>query len=56
MLIGDSCVGKTCLLTRFKDGAFLSGTFISTVGIDFRVREGGRGGKTREEGKGSEGG
>ncbi|XP_045130606.1 ras-related protein Rab-37-like [Portunus trituberculatus] len=36
MLIGDSCVGKTCLLTRFKDGAFLSGTFISTVGIDFR--------------------
>lgn len=36
MLIGDSCVGKTCLLTRFKDGKFLSGTFISTVGIDFR--------------------
>ncbi|XP_069157568.1 ras-related protein Rab-8A isoform X2 [Procambarus clarkii] len=36
MLIGDSCVGKTCLLTRFKDGTFLSGSFISTVGIDFR--------------------
>ncbi|XP_064091026.1 ras-related protein Rab-26-like [Macrobrachium nipponense] len=36
MLIGDSCVGKTCLLTRFKDGKFLSGSFISTVGIDFR--------------------
>lgn len=40
MLVGDSGVGKTCLLVRFKDGAFLAGTFISTVGIDFRVREG----------------
>lgn len=38
MLVGDSGVGKTCLLVRFKDGAFLAGTFISTVGIDFRVR------------------
>ncbi|XP_071946539.1 ras-related protein Rab-26-like [Antedon mediterranea] len=36
MLIGDSGVGKTCLLVRFKDGAFLAGSFISTVGIDFR--------------------
>ncbi|XP_008049503.1 ras-related protein Rab-26 [Carlito syrichta] len=36
MLVGDSGVGKTCLLMRFKDGAFLAGTFISTVGIDFR--------------------
>ncbi|XP_077931085.1 ras-related protein Rab-26 isoform X2 [Halichoerus grypus] len=37
MLVGDSGVGKTCLLMRFKDGAFLAGTFISTVGIDFRI-------------------
>ena len=37
MLIGDSGVGKTCVLVRFKDGAFLSGSFISTVGIDFKV-------------------
>ncbi|XP_010990904.1 ras-related protein Rab-26 isoform X1 [Camelus dromedarius] len=36
MLVGDSGVGKTCLLVRFKDGAFLAGNFISTVGIDFR--------------------
>ncbi|XP_072798551.1 ras-related protein Rab-26 isoform X1 [Vicugna pacos] len=36
MLVGDSGVGKTCVLVRFKDGAFLAGTFISTVGIDFR--------------------
>ncbi|GFT43350.1 hypothetical protein NPIL_178141 [Nephila pilipes] len=38
MLVGDSGVGKTCLLVRYKDGAFLSGVFISTVGIDYRVR------------------
>ncbi|GCB60886.1 hypothetical protein scyTo_0006951 [Scyliorhinus torazame] len=37
MLVGDSGVGKTCLLVRFKDGAFLAGSFISTVGIDFRL-------------------
>ncbi|XP_042907676.1 ras-related protein Rab-37 [Parasteatoda tepidariorum] len=36
MLVGDSGVGKTCLLVRYKDGAFLSGVFISTVGIDYR--------------------
>nr|CAD7443198.1 unnamed protein product [Timema bartmani] len=36
MLLGDSGVGKTCLLVRFRDGLFLSGNFISTVGIDFR--------------------
>ena len=36
MLLGDSGVGKTCVLVRFKDGAFLSGAFISTVGIDYR--------------------
>uniref|UniRef100_A0A8C6M376 small monomeric GTPase n=1 Tax=Nothobranchius furzeri TaxID=105023 RepID=A0A8C6M376_NOTFU len=36
MLVGDSGVGKTCMLVRFKDGAFLAGSFISTVGIDFR--------------------
>ncbi|XP_014299993.2 ras-related protein Rab-37 isoform X1 [Microplitis demolitor] len=36
MLLGDSGVGKTCLLTQFRDGRFLSGNHISTVGIDFR--------------------
>ncbi|XP_011308687.1 ras-related protein Rab-37 isoform X4 [Fopius arisanus] len=36
MLLGDSGVGKTCLLTRFRHGRFLSGNHISTVGIDFR--------------------
>ncbi|XP_014244152.1 ras-related protein Rab-37-like isoform X1 [Cimex lectularius] len=36
MLLGDSGVGKTCILVRFRDNLFLSGNFISTVGIDFR--------------------
>ncbi|XP_061604410.1 ras-related protein Rab-37-like isoform X2 [Phyllopteryx taeniolatus] len=36
MLLGDSSVGKTCILLRFKDGAFVGGNFIATVGIDFR--------------------
>ncbi|XP_036142288.1 ras-related protein Rab-37 isoform X2 [Monomorium pharaonis] len=36
MLLGDSGVGKTCLLTRFRDGRFLPGNYITTVGIDFR--------------------
>ncbi|KAG7281144.1 hypothetical protein CRUP_032847 [Coryphaenoides rupestris] len=30
MLLGDSAVGKTCVLVRFKDGAFLGGNFIAT--------------------------
>ena len=37
MLLGDTAVGKTCLLVQFKDKTFLSGSFIPTVGIDFRV-------------------
>ncbi|CAG00188.1 unnamed protein product, partial [Tetraodon nigroviridis] len=45
MLVGDSGVGKTCLLVRFKDAAFLAGSFISTVGIDFRGGCGGRNGE-----------
>ncbi|XP_063531780.1 ras-related protein Rab-37 isoform X1 [Cydia strobilella] len=36
MLLGDSGVGKTCMLVRFRDGKFLAGNYISTVGIDFR--------------------
>lgn len=39
MLLGDSGVGKTCLLVRFKDKTFLSGAFIATVGIDYRVND-----------------
>lgn len=37
LLIGDSGVGKTCLLFRFSEDAF-NATFISTIGIDFKIR------------------
>lgn len=37
LLIGDSGVGKTCVLFRFSDDAFTT-TFISTIGIDFKIK------------------
>jgi len=37
LLIGDSGVGKTCVLFRFSDDAF-NASFISTIGIDFKIR------------------
>ena len=37
LLIGDSGVGKTCVLYRFSDDAF-NATFISTIGIDFKIK------------------
>eukprot|EP00045_Choanoeca_perplexa_P001920 m.22340 g.22340 ORF g.22340 m.22340 type:complete len:206 (+) comp11234_c0_seq1:162-779(+) len=37
LLIGDSGVGKTCVLFRFSEDAFNS-TFISTIGIDFKIK------------------
>ncbi|CAF2804109.1 unnamed protein product [Rotaria sp. Silwood2] len=36
MLLGDSGVGKTCLLIRFDNETFLNSNFHSTVGIDYR--------------------
>jgi len=37
LLIGDSGVGKTCVLFRFSDDTFNT-TFISTIGIDFKIK------------------
>ena len=37
LLIGDSGVGKTCILFRFSDDQFNT-SFISTIGIDFKIK------------------
>lgn len=37
LLIGDSAVGKTSILFRFSDNNFTT-TFISTIGIDFKIK------------------
>ncbi|CAF0891780.1 unnamed protein product [Didymodactylos carnosus] len=37
LIIGESSVGKSSLMTRFVDQTFQS-TFIPTVGVDFKVR------------------
>jgi GTPase SAR1 family protein len=37
VLIGDTGVGKSCLLLRFADDAFTD-SYISTIGVDFVSR------------------
>ena len=37
LLIGDSGVGKSCLLLRFADDSF-SSAYITTIGIDFKIK------------------
>lgn len=51
LLIGDSGVGKTCLLFRFSEDAFNT-TFISTIGKRPSGSSGPRGREARKEGRG----
>lgn len=43
--MGDSGVGKSCLLLRFRDGTYSEG-YTSTIGNDFKIRTVELGGKT----------
>ncbi|XP_058191439.1 ras-related protein RABD2a-like [Rhododendron vialii] len=45
LLIGDSGVGKSCLLLRFSDDSYLE-SYISTIGVDFKIRTVEQDGKT----------
>ena len=37
LLIGDSGVGKSCLLLRFADDTYTD-THIATIGVDFKIK------------------
>ena len=37
VLIGDTCVGKSCILVRFSDDIF-NDNYITTIGVDFRFK------------------
>lgn len=37
VVIGDSCVGKSCLLLRYVDNEFPK-YFVATIGIDFKIK------------------
>ena len=36
-MLGDMGVGKTCVLLRYTHDSF-SSTFITTIGIDFKIK------------------
>ena len=37
LLIGDSGVGKSCLILRFAENMFID-SYISTIGVDFKIK------------------
>ena len=36
-MVGDTCVGKSCLLLRFSDDVFTE-NYTTTIGVDFRFK------------------
>eukprot|EP00005_Dracoamoeba_jomungandri_P002040 CAMPEP_0174250422 /NCGR_PEP_ID=MMETSP0439-20130205/594_1 /TAXON_ID=0 /ORGANISM="Stereomyxa ramosa, Strain Chinc5" /LENGTH=871 /DNA_ID=CAMNT_0015330485 /DNA_START=21 /DNA_END=2636 /DNA_ORIENTATION=+ len=38
LTVGDSGVGKSCFILRFADDSFFGQSFISTIGVDFKIK------------------
>ena len=38
LIIGDSFVGKSCILSRYAEGKFEE-DFILTIGVDFKIKD-----------------
>jgi len=38
LLIGNSGVGKSCLLLRFADDAWSDNYDVTTIGVDFKIK------------------
>jgi len=38
VVVGDQAVGKSCMVARFSDDQYVGPTYVSTIGIDFRIR------------------
>ena len=38
MLIGESKIGKTSLISRYCNNEFMGGVYLSTIGIDFQIK------------------
>eukprot|EP00252_Welwitschia_mirabilis_P002287 TRINITY_DN1219_c0_g1_i4.p1 TRINITY_DN1219_c0_g1~~TRINITY_DN1219_c0_g1_i4.p1 ORF type:complete len:139 (+),score=26.97 TRINITY_DN1219_c0_g1_i4:57-473(+) len=37
LLVGDSAVGKSCLLLRFTEDSYAE-SYVSTIGVDFKIK------------------
>eukprot|EP01111_Echinosteliopsis_oligospora_P014462 TRINITY_DN5453_c2_g1_i1.p1 TRINITY_DN5453_c2_g1~~TRINITY_DN5453_c2_g1_i1.p1 ORF type:complete len:243 (-),score=96.20 TRINITY_DN5453_c2_g1_i1:133-861(-) len=38
LVIGDTGVGKSCLLLRYCDATFFQESYITTIGVDFKIK------------------
>ena len=38
LIIGDSGVGKSCILERYIDNTSFTNSYISTIGVDFKIK------------------